>query len=526
MANRLPITLVNGRLRELPSGDQLPAALISGLAAVALSGSAADLLAGVLPDARLSANVPLLSGGALPAVSGANLTALNASNISSGTLADARLSANVPLLSGGALPAVSGANLTSLNASNISSGTVSDARLASTVTKLGNTFNGISQLVQLNASGFLPALNASLLTALNASNISTGTLADARLSANVPLLSGGALPAVSGANLTALNASNISSGTLSDSRLSANVTKLGNTFNGVSQLVQLNGSGFLPALNGSLLTTLNASNISSGTLADARISANVPRLNIANVFTGSAPGSVSTGQVAIGGGVLRAAGSVYLGGGEGIWIWNGAAHTPRLNGDADYTRLYSKDGTAVLYAAPGINYYDNDVHYFRSTGGTFTRAELNTSGFGIGISPTAGSGALQLATHTTQAGGIALGTDTFLHRNGAGLLTLTGSNNSFLYLTSTNGPNLFLGADGANTYVGSIAAHPLYLRTNNTNAISINTSQHCSFASHVGFNGVSAIAKPALNAAATDAATTQALVNQIRAALINYGLCD
>jgi hypothetical protein len=41
---------------------------------------------------------------------------------------------------------------------------------------------------------------------------------------------------------------------------------------------------------------------------------------------------------------------------------------------------------------------------------------------------------------------------------------------------------------------------------------------------NVGFNGTAPIAKPTLNAAATDAATTQALVNQIRAALINYGL--
>src|SRR5690606_31654130 len=37
--------------------------------------------------------------------------------------------------------------------------------------------------------------------------------------------------------------------------------------------------------NGSGLTNLNASNLSSGTLADARLSSNVPLLNAANVFT-------------------------------------------------------------------------------------------------------------------------------------------------------------------------------------------------------------------------------------------------
>ncbi len=87
-----------------------------------------------------------------------------------------------------------------------------------------------------------------------------------------------------------LNASNIGAGTLSDSRLSSNVTLQGNTFNGANQLVRLNGSGGLPAVDGSGLSNvnatqlngqsasyyLNASNLNAGTLSDARLSANVP----------------------------------------------------------------------------------------------------------------------------------------------------------------------------------------------------------------------------------------------------------
>jgi hypothetical protein len=124
-----------------------------------------------------------------------------------------------------------------LNASVINAGTINDARISNNITKQGNTFNGASQLVQLNASTQLPALN--------------------------------------GVNLTTLNASNIASGTLADARLSANVTIQGNTFNIPNKLVQLDGSGLLAALNGSQLTNLNASNISSGTLPDARLSTNV-----------------------------------------------------------------------------------------------------------------------------------------------------------------------------------------------------------------------------------------------------------
>ena len=91
----------------------------------------------------------------------------------------------------------------------------------------------------------------------------------------------------SGANLTSLNASNISSGTLSDARLSGNVTVQGNTFNGNSQLVQTTAGGLLPVLSGANLTSLNGSNISSGTISDGRLSANVALLGANQTFSGN-----------------------------------------------------------------------------------------------------------------------------------------------------------------------------------------------------------------------------------------------
>ena len=89
-------------------------------------------------------------------------------------------------------------DLSNLNATNLTSGTVPDARFPSTLP----TANG-QNLTAINptaiSSGTLPALNAANLTNLNATTLTSGTLPDARFPAT--------LPAISGANLTNLPAS-------------------------------------------------------------------------------------------------------------------------------------------------------------------------------------------------------------------------------------------------------------------------------------------------------------------------------
>ena len=98
-----------------------------------------------------------------------------------------------------------------------------------------------SKAVILDSSGNIVANNGSNLTNLNADNLASGTVPDARFPAT--------LPAVSGANLTNLDADDLASGTVPDARFPAT----------------------LPAANGSALTDLDADNIASGTLSSDRL---------------------------------------------------------------------------------------------------------------------------------------------------------------------------------------------------------------------------------------------------------------
>ena len=109
-----------------------------------------------------------------------DLTALNASNLTSGTIPDARFPAT--------LPAASAANLTNIPAGNLT-GTVADARISSlTASKLTGALPAISGANLTALPATLPAASAANLTSIPAANI-TGTL-----------------PAIDGSNLTGITA--------------------------------------------------------------------------------------------------------------------------------------------------------------------------------------------------------------------------------------------------------------------------------------------------------------------------------
>ena len=268
--------------------------------------------AGAYGDAGTVGTFTVNAQGQLTAAANA---AINASSISVGTLANARttansangastivardsngsFAANVVTGTTGSFTNISGnaASLTDINASNITSGTISNARTT------GSTSNSASTLVLRDASGNFGSnvISASsfsgdgtAITAINASNISSGTIANARTTAasangaativlrdSSGSFSAGDITANSisgnGVSLTGINASNITSGTIANARTTAA------TANGASTIVLRGSSGEFAAGtitgtfsgDGSAVSAINASNISSGTVGTARL---------------------------------------------------------------------------------------------------------------------------------------------------------------------------------------------------------------------------------------------------------------
>ena len=84
--------------------------------------TSAKILDGTIANADVNDVAASKLTGALPAISGASLTGLNASNVATGTLADARISTLTSSKLSGALPAIDGSALTGL----VAGGSVTD----------------------------------------------------------------------------------------------------------------------------------------------------------------------------------------------------------------------------------------------------------------------------------------------------------------------------------------------------------------------------------------------------------------
>lgn len=243
---------------------------------------ASAIVSGTLDDDRLSSNVTMdnevmgivlnndgadsgLDADMLDGLGSSDLALAvhphDAADIATGQVPDDRISDVLTVAQGG-----------NVDGAAIKSGLVAEARIDSAVTRDGEVMP-----IVLDSDGTGSTLDADLLDGLHssdmalaghnhvASDIVSGELPDARVSDALT---------VSSAGLVAGEA--VKSGTVSDARLSNNVTKQGNAFNAANQLVKLDSSGKLPALDGSNLTGLSAGIPSGGIIMWSGSVANVP----------------------------------------------------------------------------------------------------------------------------------------------------------------------------------------------------------------------------------------------------------
>jgi hypothetical protein len=245
---------------------------------------------------------------------GASVTNINACNITTGIVANDRLNAtclDTPdtlvrrgpsgEFSAGAITGTSftgnGAALTALNGSNITCGKVANDYLNASCTATASTLvlrdlNGGIQGEAITGTSFVG--NGASLTSLNGSAITTGNIDTARLNATTSQFGSGKIVvrdnfanicgnviygtcfSGSGALLYNLNAGCISSGTIANTRLNATPFNTGDKLvlrdaNGNFNACCITGAYF--SGDGSLLTGLCATNITSGVLANTLLDA-------------------------------------------------------------------------------------------------------------------------------------------------------------------------------------------------------------------------------------------------------------
>ncbi len=199
-----------------------------------------------------------------------------------------------------------GGRLTNLNASQVTTGTISNERLPANVMfrDREETING--RKVFSNPPHFYNLLNGAapftvsspvLVPNLNADRLdglSSGDFASASHTHAAADITSGVLAPT---RIPDLDAAKITIGALSDARLSANVARRSDnqTFSGINifsnALNSFMGNSFVGGSfsgSGAGLVNLNASNLTSGTVPDGRISSNLPRRDAAtNSFSGS-----------------------------------------------------------------------------------------------------------------------------------------------------------------------------------------------------------------------------------------------
>jgi len=309
-----------------------------------------------------SANVSVIEVNAQGQLTSAANSAINVSNITVGTLPNARTTAS----------SANGASTIVLRDANGSfAGNVITA-----TTSNATTFNGTTGAFT-NVSG-----NGVALTAINASNISSGTIANARTTANTSnsastivvrdangAFEGGNVTAANfiggGTTITSINASNISSGTIANARTSAA------SANGANTIVARDSSGDFEVDgitanwftgNGANISAINGSNVTSGTVANARTTAATAN-GASTIVLRGASGEFAAGAIT---------GTSFTGSGSGLTSIPNSA-----------TTAASANGASTIVTRDANGSFTANVGTFTTVAGTLsTAAQTNITSVG------------------------------------------------------------------------------------------------------------------------------------------------
>ncbi|MBW4062252.1 hypothetical protein HJC99_06825 [Candidatus Saccharibacteria bacterium] len=183
---------------------------------------------------------------------------------------------------------------TTLEAPTLAAANNTDLSLQSTGTGNLNLLSG-SGLLNLTATTIRTTSQPSLTFDLNSAINSTLYVQNSNAGHVANLDVSGSLNVGAGQQIS-VGGSQISSSDLSDG---SSITKQGNSFNGVTQLVQTDGSGALPAISGGNLTNLDPSNLAVGSGAVTLQSAASSALTLTS----------GTGTINIGSSILQSVGS-------------------------------------------------------------------------------------------------------------------------------------------------------------------------------------------------------------------------
>jgi hypothetical protein len=290
------LTLTGSQFSVNASQTQITSVGTLGSLTVTGTATAGNLSTGGTLSVTGNANVGNIgaAAGVFTSVSGngSALTALNASNISTGTLAQARL-ANASLTLGSTSLTLGGTTTTVAGLSSVTSTTfvgalTGAATTAGTVTTAAQpniTSVGTLSSLTIAANGdismsgtgsningvYLVTANFFAGDGSNLSSIAGGNVTGTVANATYAVSAGSAGSATTAGTVTTAAQPNITSvGTLSSLTIAANgdinMSGTGSNINGVALV-----SATLFEGSGANLTNLNASNISSGTLAQARL---------------------------------------------------------------------------------------------------------------------------------------------------------------------------------------------------------------------------------------------------------------